>query len=143
MNCSRMVCPGVGFLVLLTGCSSQTALHPVRGKVLVNGRPAQGAVVVFHPASTAAADAPRPAARVEADGTFALSTFVPGDGAPAGDYVVAISWVARPPATAALTRANAPPIGKLDPTYADPRRTPLRAQIAAGANEIPTFTLRK
>src|SRR4029079_18674285 len=64
--------------------------HPVRGQVSVNGDPAAGAVIVFHPDGGGLQAVP-PTAVVARDGTFALAT---GDkpGAAAGNYVVTVTW---------------------------------------------------
>src|SRR5262249_23227621 len=116
------------------------ALHPVRGQVFVAGKPAVGAVVVFHPVDSPAADAPKPSGRVTADGSFTLSTYVPGDGAPAGDYAVAIAWFGD--------GAQADPVTgerpmKLAPHYADPSTSRLSARIKDGPNAVPAFKLPK
>jgi len=68
--------------------------YPVSGKVLVDGRPAAGARVVFHPIEgDEAFMRERPVdMATDADGGFELMTFEPGDGAPAGKYRVGIKW---------------------------------------------------
>src|SRR5437870_3087725 len=80
----------------LVGCSSDDpdgellVMFPVRGSVMVNGKPGTGARVVFHPH---AEEIPAtPFGVVDSDGVFELSTFLPKDGAPEGDYSVTISW---------------------------------------------------
>jgi hypothetical protein len=126
--------------LLLASCGSEVKLHPVRGQVFVGGKPAEGAVVVFHAAASSGtkASSERPAGRVQADGSFTLGTFVPGDGAPAGDYVVAIAWPgdAAPTAMGAVSKKATP---KLALQYGDARKTPLRAKIVEGSNDIPAF----
>lgn len=127
--------------LLLCSCSSRAPLHPVRGKLFVAGQPADGAVIVFHPANQASSGAhPPPAATVQADGSFTLSTFESGDGAPAGDYVVAVSWL--PPDPALSTTQKRPTVA-LSEKYGDRRFTPLRAKVVAGPNELPPFQLPK
>src|SRR5262249_21168952 len=65
--------------------------HPVVGKVVLNGQPVAGACGVF--ASTAKEPRPpRADAFTEADGSFVLSTYEAGDGAPVGDYKVTVVW---------------------------------------------------
>jgi hypothetical protein len=116
-------------------------LHPVRGQIFVAGRPADGAVVVFHPADRANPSAhPAPAAQVQEDGSFSLSTFEPGDGAPAGDYVVAVSWHAPDPALSSEKKPRPAPLAE---KYGDRRFTPLRATVVAGPNDIPAFKIPK
>src|SRR5262245_237997 len=67
-------------------------VHPVQGKVLMDSRPAAGATVVLRPADDLDAEAnwPEgfPRGHAGADGTFTISTYSAGDGAPAGKYVV-------------------------------------------------------
>src|SRR5438477_1135804 len=81
-------------LSLLGSCEKKRydaiPLYTVRGKVLVDGQPAAGAVVHFHPATPSEKNKLYPAAKVEADGSFALTTFENKDGAPPGEYLVTI-----------------------------------------------------
>jgi hypothetical protein len=140
---ARGALPAIALAVLLlAGCGGrpQEPLHPARGQVFVAGKPAAGALVVLHPVAATDPEAPRPSARVEPDGSFVLSTRAPKDGAPAGEYVVAIAWTgtgAKPdPVTGEVPM-------KLAPRYADPTTSPLRAQIRTGPNDLPAFKLGK
>src|SRR6184192_2904523 len=71
---TRRVCPA-GLLVVLAlalaapGCSSGKR-HKVTGKVLVNGRPAAGAIVVLTPAGDPGTMDRKPSAVAGEDGTF-------------------------------------------------------------------------
>jgi hypothetical protein len=84
---------GLGFVLLVgllaTACSSGPTLYPVTGKVTVKDKPAVGALVMFFPEG-GSNTTPSTGVCGE-DGTFTLSTGT-GTGAPAGDYVVAVSW---------------------------------------------------
>ncbi len=73
-------------LALLAGCSQPENRHPVFGKVLVNGRPAARARVIFVPV---AGSPLRPSAETQADGSFELSG---KGGVPVGEYAVTIVW---------------------------------------------------
>jgi hypothetical protein len=77
---------------------------------------------------------------VDAAGKFVLSTFRPRDGAPAGEYVVAVAWVDEA-AKADPQTGEFPSKARAD--YADPATSPLRVRIQAGKNEIPVFQLTK
>src|SRR5678815_4077304 len=69
----------------LTGCGkSDEVLVPISGRVTVNGKPATGAAVVFHPVD--GANGTHPVAQVEANGEFHLTTIRSGDGAAPGNY---------------------------------------------------------
>lgn len=87
---------------LLAGCGpaveERPPLHPVQGMLKVNGQPAEGAMIVLHPLDGQSFDSrgSRPRATVNADGTFELTTYQSGDGAPAGDYHVSILWFDNP-----------------------------------------------
>ncbi len=70
------------------GCGSGKDVYPVRGTVLVDGRPAERVVVTFHPAS----GGPRSMATTAADGSFLVSTHGPNNGVAPGEYAVTIVW---------------------------------------------------
>jgi hypothetical protein len=129
------------------GCGTKeqrVPVFPVKGRVLVGGKPAVRATVIFHP-KAAAADAlaeqapPRPSGEVQADGSFTLSTYTAGDGAPAGDYRVTISWP-----------SGSSPIGgdadsgpdRLGGRYLNPQTSPLSATVKSAATEVPRFELK-
>jgi hypothetical protein len=123
--------------VLIASCGAGgPKLHPVRGKVLYLDQPAEGAAVVFQPANSTA-DSLMPSGTVGADGTFTLSTHPHGEGAPAGDYVVLLTWL--PP----NAREQENPKNKLPPKYASPTESPLRATVKPGTNELEPFRLTK
>src|SRR5690606_10316468 len=75
---------------LLAGCGGadwHAATVPVSGTVQINGLPAANAVVELH----AVGEPPdsrnsRPWGIVQLDGTYELTTYEQGDGAPPGDY---------------------------------------------------------
>src|SRR5215471_17323700 len=77
--------------------SDRPPCYPVHGEIFAaqgkDRTPAAGAVVVFHSTASASGEGPRPTARVGEDGKFALTTYIKGDGAPAGDYSITIEWV--------------------------------------------------
>lgn len=75
----------------IAGCGGSTGPKPVpvKGKVMLKGKPVDGAEVTFL-STTAGRSA---SGRTNADGTFSLTTMKTGDGAPPGDYVVTISKI--------------------------------------------------
>lgn len=121
-------------LALLGGCGApheeRPALHPATGTLTINGKPAEGAMLVLHPAAGEEFDArgTRPRATVNADGSFEVTTYQAGDGAPAGDYRVAVLWLANPDSNS--------PWDRLGNRYANPDRTDIRLSIAEGTNEL-------
>lgn len=75
----------------LSNRSDRPPVFAVTGQVLVDGKAAPGAMVVCYPKLNVA-DGPRPKGTVDRKGRFQLTTYEPGDGAPAGDYVVTVEW---------------------------------------------------
>ena len=125
------------------GCSQQTdrvAVHPVHGKVLYDGKPVGGAMVVLHPLAGAASTDVRPLGYTKEDGSFALATFQSNDGAPAGPYVATVEWRVRSKGTEdeQIVVPN-----KLPPRYGSPHSSKLAIQVVAGANELQPFQLSR
>jgi hypothetical protein len=113
-------------------------VHPVRGKVTFQGKPAKGAFILFIPVNepVEAVD-PRPRAEAGDDGTFTLSIYGDNDGAPAGEYIVAMNWPGG-----VLPDGREEPQDKLLGRYSDPAKSKLRATVKEGPNELPTFELK-
>ena len=75
------------------GRSNRLPVYPVKGTVLVDGKPAKGVQLSFWPENGAAdVGAYSPQAETDENGAFVLSTYEPGDGAPAGKYSVTARW---------------------------------------------------
>ena len=127
--------------MLLVGCggSDRPATVQVKGVVLYNGQPLEGADVVFTPGTG------RPATgRTNAQGEFTLTTFEPGDGALTGEHVVTIGKSESPAQAGEIDRHAPTPVSKalLPAKYSDARVTELKATVtAAGPNE-PKFELK-
>ena len=126
-------CPGLGVLLAfsLVSCAkapNHPPVYPVKGRVLYEGKPAPGAVVILHPSTDEPAKASRPHARADANGEFELTTYRTGDGAPAGTYVVTLEW---------KQAGDHPEQGAelLPPGYGDPSTSKLRATVTPGPNE--------
>src|SRR6266508_6086541 len=121
--------PRSAWLLLLSfpcacfGCGSpdpHKPVFPVRGSVLVAGKPPVKALVVFHPLNEPDSKVPRPTGEVAADGAFSLSTYATGDGAPAGEYAVTVLWLAGSSAIGGDAESGVDRLGK---RYSDPRTT--------------------
>ncbi len=151
-------------LVLLTvvaaGCGGGANFpktYPVTGKVTVNGKPIEGAMVTFQLES----GKENAIGTTDKNGEFTLSMFQPGDGAVPGQYRIAVSKL--PPGT--TSAAGTPPPGQIGsadlpadyapppdtskgggPTgpkseiaakYSNDQTSGLRATVVAGPNNIP------
>jgi hypothetical protein len=121
-------------------------VFPVRGQVLLDGKPLPGAIVLFHPTGEWDPEEGHPRAETGADGRFIVSTYGAGDGAPAGDYKVAIL---EPRADEGETAAQAdlirPPTGsraRPAAVYGNPNSSGLRARVTEGANDLDPFRLK-
>lgn len=123
-------------VLLGTSCGgSGPKLYPVRGSVIVNGQPAEGATVILEPA-TDDGSTNRPTGVVTTDGSFTLQSPPHGEGVAAGEYLVLISWF--PPDA----RQSANPRNKLPAKYSDRAATPLpKVTVTAGDNALPPFQL--
>lgn len=136
------VCVRMGLLAALVLCCAGCGaggprLHPVEGKVLFDNAPPEGAMVVFQPVD-GPIGALTPSGVVGADGGFTLSTHPHGDGAPAGQYTVVVSWL--PPDA----RSQENPKNKLPARYADPKTTPLpKVTIGDGPTKLEPILLTK
>lgn len=127
---------GLALLSLLGGCGERIApVHPVRGQVLLDGLPLEGADVAFHPQ---VGEGRNLTATTNADGRFELTTHAPGDGAEAGKYGVSIQWRELVQEGDEASRAGK---NLLPPRYADPATSQLEAEVREGTNELPPWDL--
>jgi hypothetical protein len=106
------------------------ACHPVKGFVYVNGCPAAGAVVIFHRKEPTGKFSRSGDAWAEADGSFILTTYSSGDGAPVGEYAVTVS----PDGGYELKEEKSQ--FAIPAKYAKPDTTPLTVTVKTGANEF-------
>src|SRR5262249_10301058 len=111
---------------------------PVRGKVLdAQKKGAAGAVVYFNPTDPNYGDLNKPVGKVNEDGTFTLTTYEQGDGAPAGEYVVTIVWPAP-------RKTPLDPEGgdRLQGRFADPKSSKIRFTVnKESENNVPDIVL--
>ena len=135
--------------VCLAGCRGEQRLEvaPVRGQVLYNGRAVPNATVIFHPIGETAEQLQkmRPYDDADADGRFELKTYVTGDGAPPGDYEVAIIAMAggadRESGTAASGSAPSLPRALVQ-KYADHKQSGIKVKVVPGENKLEPFELK-
>ncbi len=125
------------WLALVSGCGGGTATvgevpcSPAKGSLFIGEKPAAGATLICIPKTEASGSlTPRPRATVGEDGSFALSTFGTGDGAPVGEYGLMIFW----PGNDSDDRLNG--------RYDSPAKTKQTVTIAAGNNDLPPIKLK-
>ena len=110
--CSWDSRPGRSARVGTDSPTAGTGLHPVAGRVLVGGKPAEGVEVRLHPLNRFQdAGAPRPHSTTDREGRFKLRTGDGPEGAPDGSYVVTLVWPSGRGGTDRLGGAFAEPDG--------------------------------
>jgi hypothetical protein len=130
---------------LVVGCGGNSgpakkACYPVKGQLLVQGKPAEGVLLIFQPKESPDAaewSAGFPHATTTADGKFEIGTYTDNDGAPAGDYVVIATWTVPNPQN---EEASSP--DRLGGRYGDPATSKLTAKVEAKPNELPPINLQ-
>jgi hypothetical protein len=133
----------LGGLMLLAGCGDSqdgVPVYPARGTVLYQGAPAEGAKVVLYDTNRQDPKAPFPTGEVQPDGTFRLTSYEEGDGAPAGTYKVTITWLE--PIPEGVNREMYSPADRLGGRYANPEQSPLEVTIVEGNNELEPLELK-
>ncbi|VTU00312.1 Uncharacterized protein OS=Singulisphaera acidiphila (strain ATCC BAA-1392 / DSM 18658 / VKM B-2454 / MOB10) GN=Sinac_3752 PE=4 SV=1 [Gemmataceae bacterium] len=123
--------------VALVGCggSGRAGIYPVKGRVVVEGLPGQGAIVTLHPTDGSTSKA-RSMAVADADGAFQVSTFGKYDGAPAGEYAVTLVW----PEYNDAGEAGA---DRLKGRFATATKPFTKITVAERENVLDTFEVRK
>lgn len=123
---------GATAAVACSGCGEnwKAATYPARGTITINGEPPAGAVVELR----SAGEQPdvrnsRPWAVVQEDGSYSLSTYEKGDGAPAGTYKVVVRW---PPDVSQPSLAD-----RLGGAYATPERSRWVVIVSEVENDLP------
>lgn len=140
---------------VMIGCgepepTDQLAVTPVTGAVFFQNAPAEGAVVTLHPVSGSAVEAGiYPNGLVDEAGTFQLTTYRQGDGAPAGEYRVTIVWPdesyqPRNPIEREEMAMGGQRPDKLRGKYRVPEKSSFKASIPSGesAFEMPRIDLK-
>lgn len=142
--CRIRTIPLLLLLPLGTGCSDgRRPVYPVHGQVFYEDKPTPGALVLFHPVNDPDPRAPRPIARVNADGSFSPTTYNASDGAPAGEYAVTVAWVKETDNQNAPKEEQKPPRNLVPDRYGNPETSGFRLTIKAGPNELPPFRLTR
>jgi len=132
MTIAALVC------ALCAGCGDnwQADTHPVTGRVTINGKPPTGALVHLYPVGERVDKRnSTPWGKVQPDGTFALTTYAPNDGAPLGEYFFTIVWPEDSSKPSLFDR--------LGRKYAKPEQSKWRATVEEGHNVLPPIEMTK
>jgi hypothetical protein len=130
------------FVLGFASCDSGGTLNPVHGKVMVGGKPAAGASVVFQVEGSDINDIPA-TGTCGSDGTFSLVTR-DKPGARAGKYIVTVIWpdTAKKPTEQQMMMGLGPDAPDLlGGRYASAKTSPLQAEVKSGENNLEPFDL--
>lgn len=128
----------------VAGCndSVKQKTYPASGRVLVDGKPVPGAMIVFHPVDPSAFKwDERPQGRSDTDGKFEVFTYQTGDGAPAGAYRVAIAVVATGDDDGNDQVRRARGRVAVPAKYGHQDKSGLTAKVEKGPTTLPPFDL--
>jgi hypothetical protein len=168
MKCSRLAAtliPALAMAIVSCGGTGE-GLAPVTGKVLCDGQPAAGAIVLFHrqpgePAPPLAAAGVIPSAIVSGDGSFTVDSAGLGRGATPGKYNLLIQWPEQGDAATAASgrttkQANVRgasvtvvkrdkhdpvPSDRLKGRYSDAANPQLKAEVKPGSPDVGTIEI--
>jgi hypothetical protein len=146
----------LGILVLLVECLTSSGcgngrpkLVKVTGKVTLDGKPLEGAAIVFQPkASGEKAAFQRPSTGVtDAQGQFVVRTYEPGDGLPYGEYLVGVQkrevvgQSKVDPGDEASSSVNITYKWVVPKSYADPLGSTLTSNVTSSGMNPSEFAL--
>ena len=124
-------------MIVLPACGKgRRAVYPVHGRILVDGKPAPDAVIMFHP-NFEHPDRVMPFGQADAEGNFVVSSYVNGDGAPDGEYIVTFEWRER----SGLLKNNFEGPDRLKGRYYDPKKSKYRITVEKKKHDLPPFEL--
>lgn len=128
---------------LLVGCGKAKepweVAYPAQGVIKYEGKPLANAQITLVPENSEYPDTVRPRGYTKEDGTFQLSTYADGDGAPEGKYKV---LAMRFPVVGSKENPSQGP-NNLPRKYASPATTDLQVEIQAQKTELSPLELRR
>lgn len=138
----RWLLLAVGLLVSsVSSCGDgRPKAHPVSGQVLYNGEPLAGVTVAFHPTDPKNNTGMPPNGKTDESGKFKLTTFIPNDGCPAGEWKVAIAFEAE--AVDDGSDQSKKVTFQVPKKYHRAETTDLSATIKSGDNPLEPFRLQ-
>ena len=125
-----------------SGCSSDKnapVCHPVHGTVTSKGKPLPEARVVLHSLGGSVAGNQKPTAITKSDGTFDLTTYHAGDGAPVGEYAITVDLRALQTGGEEPVRSGP---NTLPAKYAKSDSSGVKYTVVEGENQIPTIDIK-
>jgi hypothetical protein len=122
---------------------NRLAVYPVKGQVIYQGKPAAGANVLFFLQDSPDKNTGSSHGKTDDEGWFTLTTYITGDGAPAGEHVVCVILPA-PRRQVAIREADEDngSSDRLQGKYANPKTSPLRRVVPAGGGIAEKIELK-
>jgi hypothetical protein len=139
-NYTKRVCriATLSAFLLLLGCAEATVpVYPVTGSVTFQGKPPAGALIVFS-STSGGAEGFAPTATVKDDGSFAVTSFEPGDGAPQGEYVATVHWYK----VVSDGGGSGPGPNVLPKQYASAKTSPIRVSVGNSPTQVPPIIIK-
>jgi hypothetical protein len=151
-RCALGLFAGLLAATVFAGCSkhagppikgTKLAVFPVKGKLMMDGKPMGSATVMFNPVRKFPKEAAqmRPHATVDENGDFTVSTYANGDGAPAGEYKITVSWRGGEDAAGLPDGARAELEDKAPESFQAARTSRIRVKINEGENKLEPWDL--
>jgi hypothetical protein len=142
---SRWIC-ALGFVVLgvvATGCGNDGRLktYPVKGQVLYNGEPLKGVDVAFIAVEEKNRVPYPPHATTDAQGNFTLMSYDTGDGAPAGEFQVAVAFAVEVSGPDDGSDQSKKIIGQVPVKYHKAETSGLKATVNTSSTTLEPFKL--
>lgn len=120
---------------LIPACRKpEPQLVPVKGKVVYKEIPTPNGEIILHPESKDPGW--MPVAPIQPDGTFEVSTKIPGDGALPGKYKVTVTW--KPEVDDNGEGPNVLPV-----IYSSPKASPLSVEVRPDAPNEFTLEIKE
>lgn len=125
----------------VTGCGESAkpweVVVPVKGTVTYRGKPVAGAQISLYPANAEFPSSVIPSATSVQNGEFSVGTYGTDDGAPAGEYRVAIVWHPLVDKGSGGSRGD----NVLPPKLANPETSGLKVVVNSEETTLPSFNL--
>lgn len=131
-------------MTLLVGCGGGgyadppvVPVSPVSGKVTFDSKIPAGAEVTLIRVDKTEEAVAGSHGTVKEDGTFKISTYGDGDGAPPGDYVAVVQWFKVVSNDGGTGRGP----NVIPAKFSNPETSPIKVTVKDGANEIPPIAI--
>ncbi|MCZ2343298.1 MAG: hypothetical protein LC104_16115 [Bacteroidales bacterium] len=127
---------------LLCGCGEEPRplCQPVSGVIQVNGKPTKDLLISYHPQTATPRNAIAATGRSDEEGRYTLSSFLPNDGAPPGEYTITVVW---PTSFQQIGGQDFPVGDRLGGVYANKANATWKATIREGESQLPLIEISK